>query len=308
MTMENELIDNQSGIASPANNKRQRRLNIIFTIVFAILTIAIGFLVYSLLTERNEAKEMQTVLEMQKENLASELNELYMQYDSLQTENDTMNLKIEEEQQKIRNLLAIRESNARKIQLYQKELNTMKEVMRSFVVQVDSLNRANLELRAENQQVKSQIREATSVNRQLEENLKKEQKKVETASVVKTTNVVAEPIMSNGDLSRRTKRTEKFRVCFTVNGNAIAKQGPKKIYLRIGNPDDRVMVKDPGEVFTFEGESLAYSAFREIQYDGVDINVCIYYDIGDEEILPGTYYVDLFMDGEHVGTSSFSLK
>ena len=306
--MEKELHDSQPEIVNPAKNKRQRRLNIIYTLVFSVLTIAIAFLLYSLLTEKKEAKEMQIVLEMQKENLASELNELYMQYDSLQTENDTMNVKIEEEQLKIRNLLSIRESNAKKIQLYQKELTTMKEVMRSFVVQVDSLNKANLELRAENKQVRSRIKEATSVNKQLEENLKKEQKKVETASVVKTTNIVAEPITDKGVLARRTKRTEKFRVCFDVNGNAIAKQGPKKIYLRIGNPDDRVMVKNANEVFTFEGESLAYSAFREIQYDGADLPVCIYYDIADEEILSGTYYVDLYMDGEHVGTTSFSLK
>jgi len=287
---------------------KQRRLNIIFTIIFIVSALAIGFLLYTLLTEREEAEEMRVVLEMQKENLTSELNELYMQYDSLQTENDSMNLKIEAEQQKIRNLLAIRESNAKKIQIYEKELETMRDIMKSFVRQVDSLNQANLRLRAENEQVRDQIRVATDVNRQLEENLRQEQAKVETASVVKVSNIIAEPIMDNGSLSRRTKRTEKFRVCFTVNQNPIASQGPKQIYLRIGNPDDRVMVKDINNVFEFEGESLAYSAFREIQYDGVDIDVCIYYDLGEEEVLEGTYYCDLYMDGEHVGTTSFSLR
>ena len=292
----------------PAKNKKQRRLNIVFTIVLSVMLIAIGFLVYSLLTERQESEEMQLVLEMQKENLTAELNDLYIRYDSLQTENDTMNLKIEAEQQKIRNLLAIRESNAKKIQLYEAELKTMRDVMKSFVRQVDSLNRANLELRAENQQVRNQIREAESINRRLESNLRKEQEKVETASVVKTSNIIAEPIMDNGTLSRRTKRTEKFKVSCTVNENPIAKQGPKTIYVRIGNPDDRVMTRDVNNIFEFEGESLVYSAAREFQYDGVDLPVSIFYDIGDEELLPGTYYVDLYMDGEHVGTTSFSLR
>jgi hypothetical protein len=289
-------------------NGKQRRMNIIFTIVFIIFAAAIGFLLYTLLTERKDAEEMRVVLEMQKDNLTRELNEIYMQYDSLQTENDTMNLKIEVQQQKIRDLLAIRESNAKKIQIYEREISTMRDIMRNFVRQVDSLNQANLELRAENLQVKNQIREATSVNRQLEENLKKEQAKVETASVVKMSNIIAEPIMDNGSLSRRTKRTEKFRVCFTVNGNPIAKQGPKQIYLRIGSPDDRVMVKDPNNTFKFEGETLAYSAFREISYEGVDIDVCIYYDLAEEEAMEGTYYCDLYMDGELVGTTSFSLR
>ena len=239
----------------PAKNTKQRRLNILFTVLSSVMVIAIGFLVYILLTERQEAEEMQLVLEM-KENLTSELNDLYLQYDSLQTENDSMNLKIEAEQQKIRNLLSIRESNAKKIQLYEAELKTMREVMRSFVRQVDSLNRANLELRAENQQVKNQIREAESINRQLETNLRKEQEKVETASVVKTSNIIAEPIMDNGTLARRTKRTDKFKVCCTVNENPLADQGPKTIYLRIANPDDRVMALDVSQVFELEGETL----------------------------------------------------
>lgn len=308
MTTEQETNDLIIGNDNPVKKKGQRRLNIIFTLVFAVLAIAIGFLIYTLLTERKDADEMKVALEIQKENLTNELNELYMGYDSLQTENDSMNIKIDEEQQKIRNLLAIRESNAKKIQLYDKELKTLRQVMVSFVKQVDSLNTANLQLQAENQQVRTQIKEATTVNKQLEANLKKEQEKVTTASMVKTSNIIAEPISDNGQLSRRTKRTDKFRVSFTVNENPIAKQGPKKIYLRIGNPEDRVMVRNPGEEFTFEGESLAYSAFREIQYDGVDLPVSIFYEIGDEELLPGTYYVDLYMDGEHVGTTSFSLK
>jgi len=308
MTTEQQEYDLMPENSNKTKNSRQRRMNIIFTIVFAVLAIAIGVLLYSLLTERKDAEEMRVTLEMQKENLTNELNELYMSYDSLQTENDSMNYQIEMEQQKIRNLLAIRESNAKKIQIYDKELKTLRKVMISYIRQVDSLNQANLQLRAENQQVRDQIQEATSVNRQLEENLRKEQDKVQTASVVKISNIVAEPISENGALARRIKRTEKFRVSFTVNENPIAKPGPKRIYLRIGNPSDRVMVKDMNNVFTFEEESLAYSAYREIEYEGTDLPVSIFYDIGEEEVLAGTYYFDLYMDGEWVGSTSFSLK
>jgi len=308
MTTEQQEYDLVPEQTSPGKNSKQRRMNIIFTLVFAVLAIAIGFLLYTLLTERKDADEMRVALEIQKENLTNELNDLYMSFDSLQTENDSMNLKIELEQQKIRNLLAIRESNARKIQRYDKELKTLREVMKSFLFQIDSLNQANLQLRAENQQVRNNLEEATSVNKQLEENLRKEQDKVETASVVKCSNIVAEPITDKGVLARRIKRTEKIKVSFTVNENPIAKRGPKRIYMRIGNPEDRVMVKNTTDEFTFEGESLAYSAFREIEYEGVDVPVSIYYDAADGEIIAGTYYVDLYMDGEHVGTTSFSLK
>jgi len=308
MTTEQQEYDLMPEATKPGKSSKQRRMNIIFTLVFAALAIAIGFLLYTLLTERKDAEEMRVALEIQKENLTNELNDLYMSFDSLQTENDSMNMRIEQEQQKIRNLLAIRESNAKKIQRYDKELKTLRNVMKDFLVQIDSLNQANLQLRAENKQVRNQIEEATNVNRQLEENLRKEQDKVETASVIKCSNIVAEPITDNGALARRIKRADKIKVSFTVNENPIAERGPKRIYMRIGNPDDRVMVKNPSDEFTFEGESLAYSAFREIEYEGVDVPVSIFYDADEGEIIAGTYYVDLYMDGQHVGTTSFSLR
>lgn len=289
-------------------NNRQKRINIMFIVLFTILFGVIAYLIYVLSTERVEAEEMKVTLEMQKENLTLELNDLYAAYDTLQTNNDSMNILIQDRQDQIRNLLAVRASNAKKIQIYSEQVKSLRGILRDFVIQVDSLNQANLRLQAENKASRVQIKEATNANKKLEKNIKSLEGQVEKASVVKALFVQAEPIDNNGNIARRIKRTDKIRVNFALAENAIAKRGLKQIYVRIANPNERIMIKNAANVFTYQKESIPYSAMREIEYEGAEIDVSIYYEAGEGEIVSGTYYVDLYMDGELVGTTSFSLK
>lgn len=289
-------------------NNRQKRMNIMFIVLFTVLFGVIAYLIYVLSTERVEAEEMKVTLEMQKENLTLELNDLYAAYDTLQTNNDSMNILIQDRQDEIRNLLAVRASNAKKIQIYSEQVKSLRGVLRDFVIQVDSLNQANLRLQAENRASRDQIKQATNANKKLEKNIKSLEGQVEKASVVKALFVQAEPIDNNGNIARKIKRTDKIRVSFTLAENAIAKRGLKQIYVRIANPNERIMIKNAANVFTYQKESIPYSAMREIEYEGAEIPVSIYYEAGEGEIVSGTYYVDLYLDGELVGTTSFSLK
>jgi len=295
------------GPADPVRRTR-RRIRALFIILLSVMAIVIGYLVYILMIEREESEEMRVTLEMQKESLTFELNELYASYDTLQTSNDSMNVLIEDRQEQIRQLLAIRASNSRKIRIYDEQVKSLRGVLKSYITQVDSLNQANLRLQAENQAQQSQIRRATSANRELEEVNQNLQTQVEKASTLSALMVRAEPIEANGAVARRIRRTEKIRVCFSLAANAIAQRGLKKVYVRIGNPEERVMVKNINESFVFQGESIAYSAVREVEYEGEELPVCIYYNADQNEITTGTYYVDLYMDGERIGTTTFSLK
>lgn len=288
--------------------KPNKTLTTILIALMVIMVGVIGFLVYTLMTEREETEEMRITLEMQKDNLTNELNELYSAYDSLQTNNDSMNVLIEERQDQIRNLLAIRASNAKKIQMYEEQVSSLREVLKSYIVQVDSLNQANLRLQAENRAAQDQIHQATRANQQLERNIKNLEETVEKASVVKALFVQAEPIEDNGNVARRLKRVDKIKVSFALAENPVADQGLKRIYIRISNPSMRTMTKSLSNVFEFNGEQMPYSAFRDVEYEGTQLDVAIYYDADESEITEGTYYVDVFMDGETIGTTSFSLK
>jgi len=276
--------------------------------MIVILAGALAYLLITLSKERKATEEMRVTLEMQKDRLTRQLDELYAAYDSLQTENDSMNILVEQEKQKITDLLHIKASNAKKIQVYQTEVVSLQKVLKSYIVQVDSLNRANLRLQAENRDVHNRIKKATDINRKLEEQNKKQKSKIEKASVLKALAIVAEPIDNKGVVQKKIKKVDKIRVCFTMSENSLAKPGLRQIYLRIARPDERVMVRSATDIFEFNGSKIPYSAMREIEYEGVALKVCIFYDSSPEEIISGTYYVDLYMEGERIGTTSFSLK
>lgn len=288
--------------------KNGKWLNIILIAAIVLLAAGIVYLLITMNQERKETEEMRVALEMQKENLTRELTDLYSRYDELNTQNDSMNSVLDREKQKIQELLQIKASNARKIQIYEKELGTLREALKSFIVQVDSLNQANLRLRAENQEVKQRFDEARNINRQLEDQNKNLTDKVEQAAVIKAVNIIAEPISDNGTVQKRLRRATKIRVCFTLSDNPVAKRGLKKVYLRISNPNERIMVKSGTNTFKLDGADIPYSAMRELEYEGDALEACIYYDAEEGEIIAGTYYIDLYLEGGLIGTTSFSLQ
>lgn len=293
----------------PDEKPRKRTgLNILFAILFVVLAGGIIYLLTELSSERKDTAEMKVTLELQKENLTRELNDLNLSFNKLRGDNETMNQRLDQKKQEIQDLLAIKASNSKKIMIYEKEVTSLRGVLKSYIIQVDSLNQSNLRLRAENKDVKDRFDEAKNTNKQLEEVNKNLQGKVEMAAVLKGLSIVAEPIDNNGTVQKKIKKVQKIRVCFNLGENAVAKQGPKKIYMRIANPSQRVMVKSGTETFTLDGTLVPYSAMREVEYEGSSLEVCIFYETTPEEIVPGTYYIDLYLEGAQIGTTSFSLK
>jgi len=291
-----------------AKPKKRKGLNILLAAIFVIFAGAIIVLLVQLSGEKKDAAEMKATLELQKENLTRELNDLNVQFNNLRGDNEAMNQRLDQEKQKIQDLLAIKASNAQKIKIYEEQVTSLRSVLKSYIIQVDSLNQANLRLRAENQVVKDRFNEAQNTNKELEQANKNLQGKVEAAAVLKALSVVAEPIDNNGNVQKKIKKVQKIKVCFNLGENAVAKKGPRKIYMRIANPSQRIMVKSGTETFTLGDSQVPYSAAREVEYEGDALEVCIFYETAPDEIVPGTYYIDLYLEGAQIGTTSFSLK
>ena len=69
------------------------------------------------------------------------------------------------------------------------------------------------------------------------------------------------------------------------------------------------MTKSNKDVFKFEGLKIPYSAMREVEYEGMDLPVSIYWDnAGQSALIPGQYTIDLFADGNNIGTTSFEVR
>lgn len=297
-----EKISNEVG--------KQRLVSRILYGAVAILVIVIGILLWmlneqKLQTEQKIKEVIQTTKE--KESVKAELQVLYSQYDSLKTDNDSMNVKLVFEQEKIKKLINDISNNRAQIRSYKKELGTLREVMKNYVYQIDSLNTSNSELRAENEEFKKENARIQRIKKQLEEEKTQLEETVEMASSLVAKNIAIEIQRKRGRKTKFADRVQKIEVCFQLLENAVAKPGKKEVFIRIARPDELILAHSEEDLFTFEGKEIVFSAMREIEYNQQNTDACIYYDVVDE-LIPGTYNVDLFAEGKLIGTSVFTLK
>ena len=278
-----------------------------------VLVGAIAFLGISLGKANKANEEMVQLFELEKEEMENEYSTFATQYDEMQilVSNDSLVAQLEREklrtQQLLEELRATKASNAAEIARLKKELKTVRAVMRSYVVQIDSLNQANAKLTKENKRVRTQYAEATKRVEVLQEEAKNLSDKVTLAAQLDATNIRIEPRNKRGKETNSVKSVIKFVIDFTIVKNITAATGERTIYVRIAKPDGSVLTKDASRTFKYENTKLEYSIKKLIEYTGEEQNVTVYWDI-EEFLHPGEYTVYLFSDGVMIGERSFALN
>lgn len=282
-----------------------------FIVLFFISTCTLGWLYYDLLQQNNVLVVEINDTTDEKEKITEDLNNLITEYDELKTNNDTLNAKLEKEQERIKELVEkiknIKQANSYQIAQYKKELGTLREIMKSYIVQIDSLNTMNKSLTAENIKVKTEYQKARITNKELENKNQDLSEKVSVASIIKVKNLSVLPINKKSKEVNKASKVEKIKVCFTLEENAITPAGTKDVYLRIARPDELVLASSENNLFSYQGNTIVYSAKRQVEYQNQNVDLCIYWK-NDEELIPGQYMVDLFTDGNMIGSTTFVLK
>jgi len=280
----------------------------------AVLLIgALAFLGIRLSQANKANEEMVQLFELEKEEMENEYSTFATQYDEMQIliSNDSLVAQLEREklrtQQLLEELRATKASNAAEITRLKKELKTVRAVMRSYVVQIDSLNQANEKLTKENKRVRTQYAEVTKKVETLQEEAKNLSDKVTLAAQLDATNIRIEPRNKRGKATNSIKSVIKFAIDFTIVKNITAPTGERTIYVRIAKPDGSVLTKDASRTFKYENTQLEYSIKKLIEYTGEEQSVTVYWDV-EEFLNPGAYTVYIFSDGVMIGEKSFTLE
>ena len=282
-------------------------------IIIILLVIIIGGVSFYAFRQNQENKEMTELFAIEKEEMENEYTTFATQYDELQVQinNDSLRIKLESEKLKTQRLLEelrqVKSSNAAEITRLKKELKTARAVLRSYVMQIDSLNRINEALTTENKEVKKKYSEATRQINTLAQEKKTLNAKVTLAAQLDATNINVQPKNKRGKTAKKVKDVKKIAVSFTIVKNITAKTGERTLYVRIAKPDNDILTKSASDTFPYENKELAYSIKKYIEYTGEEQNVTVYWDV--QEYLPaGTYNVYIFADGTMIGQQSFSMK
>ncbi len=295
-----------------STKKNTTKIVLIFLIV--ALAIVSVLLVWMNLQQKTEMKEMVELMEFEKEQLEDEYEELAIQFDGYQTQdihNDSLVELLSQEKQRVQDLLEelriTKVTNARRIAELKKELATVRQVMVSYVHQIDSLDRTNKRLVAENQQVKQQYQEAARQAKQLEKERTQLAEVVSRASMLEINHFQMTPLNKRDRKTSIYNQIQKLQFDYTVGRNITNKPGMKTLYMRITRPDGEVMQKSIDDVFRFENSDIAYSVSKDFEYAGEEISGSLYWLV--EEILQiGWYNADFFVDGELIGSFPFQIK
>lgn len=293
---------------------KKNTTKIVLVFLVAALAIVSVLLVWMNLQQKTEMKEMVELMEFEKEQLEDEYEELAIQFDGYQTQdihNDSLVELLSQEKQRVQDLLEelriTKVTNARRIAELKKELATVRQVMVSYVHQIDSLDRTNKRLVAENQQVKQQYQEVARQAQQLEEERTQLAEVVSRASMLEITHFQMIPLNKRDRKTSIYNQIQKLQFDYTVGRNITNKPGMKTLYMRITRPDGEVMQKSVNDVFSFENSEIAYSVSKDFEYAGEEISGSLYWLV--EEILQiGWYNADFFVDGELIGSFPFQIK
>lgn len=298
-----------------SEKKETKEINKMSMLILAviILILVIAGAAYYIFHQQQQMEEMTQSFDLEKEMMADDLNELSLQYEGYKfsVSNDSLVALLTTEQAKVQRLMeelrTVKSTNAKEIARLKKELATLRKIMRNYVIQIDSLNRANEQLKVEKNEAVKKYRQASTTAASLKREKEKLTERVTLASKLDATSISVTPVNSRGKLAKRIKKTEQFVINFKIAKNVTAPVGEKVVYVRIMKPDDDILVKSRGDVFTFEGKDINYSIKKMIEYEGEEVPVTMYWNI-EEFLSPGTYRVDIFADGNLIGQRSFTLE
>ncbi len=287
--------------------------NTLFIIIGILLFAALGVMAYLLLNEKQANTELREEFRLEKEDLESEYTTFARQYDELKltVSNDSLAQLLEQEQLKTQRLLeelrTVKSTNATEIRRLKNELATLRSVMVSYINQIDSLNQINAQQKVVIAEVTQKYNDASRQISDLTEERKNLTEQVTLASQLDATNIRVLPLNKRGKEAKRTKDTEKLQISFNIAKNITAKTGDRTLYVRILKPDNDVLTKDASDTFSYENRELSYSIKKYIEYTGEEQPVSVYWDV-QEFLYAGNYRLDVFAEGNLIGSSTFSLK
>ena len=288
-----------------------KKILIPIILIGLLLVAGIAYLSITLSNQKKENKAMQELAELDKKEMENEYQQFANQYSEMKSQisNDSIVAQLTAEQERTQRLLDelrnVKSTDAAEIARLKRELATVRKVLRSYVIEIDSLNRLNQNLTAENTQIKGQYAEATSQIEGLNNEKASLSEKVAIAAQLDATGISLQGKNKHGKTTNKISKCTALQLNFTISKNVTAGNGTKTVYVRITSPTGSLL--SGGGTFQYENKSLASSMQKTIEYGGQETPVTLFWNV-NQALMEGTYNVSIFADGNMIGTRSFTFK
>lgn len=303
------------------------------TLVIILLLAGIGvmtFLWSSTKSELSESHEQMAAMEEMLEgytgeatkDLASDLKNMLETYNALEqkskeqgNQNSEQAAEIEAQKTQIKELLEKVERGkwtASELAKMRRENETLRNIMKGYVYQIDSLNTLNLKLTSDLDETRTVLTTTTTERDTYKQDAEESKARVKEGSKLQAYGFSSGALRSK--LNNTTTETDKaknavqIKSSFTIGANPIAEKGNKSVYMQITKPDGTIFQSRTSNVVSTNQGSVAYSDKKDVDYTGESVSLAIYYDLRGEDAPKGNYSVKIYCDGNLIGKDSFTLK
>lgn len=194
----------------------------IVIIILAVILAAITVLYYNIHRQQQADYDL---LVIDRDSIQNNLSDLMQDFDDLQLSNDTLSLQMGIERQRADSLMQRlkqeRSWSLAKIKQYEKEVGTLRTIMRGYLHQIDSLNTLNKKLIDENVSYRKEITTAQMRAEMAEEKAQELNNKVRQGSVINARGIRMVALNARSKEVSRIKNAERLRVDFTLTANAL---------------------------------------------------------------------------------------
>ncbi len=290
-----------------ARERLEERLRKIMYAFVAVAIVLIGVLAYIWYQKSTLVKE----LTLEKQDLTEQMIALQNDYAALSSDYDDINLQLDssriEVQMLIEKITKTEATNRSKIRQYERELGTLRSIMKNYIVQIDSLNTLNKQLTADAAAARREAAESRRKQQELSRTVEDLSGQVAAGAVIKARGIKMEAYNSSDKLTDRSSRVVRLLTTLSLVENDLAPKGPVRVYIRVKGPDGILLTNDTQRTFELDGEPMICSASREVDYQGKEVEMSIYLnDITG--YVKGIYTVEAFTDQTPLGKAELMLR
>ncbi|MBR6882878.1 MAG: hypothetical protein IKN06_07935 [Bacteroidales bacterium] len=276
-----------------------------------VLAVAAAALAAGLAWTWNQKSSLVNELEGEKAELAQQMLSLQSDFENLNSDYENINSQLDTSREQVALLIdklaKTEATNRAKIRQYEKELGTLRSIMKGYIVQIDSLNTLNKKLTADAAAARKEAAESRQANENLTRQVESLTGQVAAGAVIKARGLHLSAYNGSDKVTDRSSRVKYLVATLSLVENEIAERGPVRIYVRVKDPEGLILLNNASTDFTVGGETLSASASREIDYEGQEVEVSIYVkDVG--EFTKGIYTVEAYTTKALLGRSELMLR
>ena len=279
-------------------------------VIYALAAVAVvlaGVLAYIWIQKSTLVNE----LNVEKEELTQQMVALQADYESLSSDYDTINAQLDSSKEEVAQLIErikkTEATNRYKMRQYEKELGTLRSIMRNYIVQIDSLNTLNKKLTAEAAEARQAAEESRRRNENLSQQVDKLSDQVASGSIIKATGLRVDAYNASGSVTDRSSRVVKLLTSLSLVANDLAPHGPVRVYIVAKDPSGATLINSSSRSLTLNGETIQTSASREVDYEGSEVDLSIYLN-EIPEYVKGIYKVDAYTAQSVLGSTELLLR